>query len=154
MKYLRYVALLALLAMPLAYSQAAVIVGGVGEEWASDLAMWGTRRLALTGTIPITHMLAHLTVTTARVGFRAEYSSARAPGITAGWGHGYYGRGYYGRGGYVGRGYVGHGYAARGNAGRGFEGRGRWRAVDSTVAAPAADAKTCIGHLTIGSSGH
>jgi hypothetical protein len=45
--------------------------------------MWGTRQLALTGTIPITRMLAHLTGTTVRAGSRAEYLSARAPGITA-----------------------------------------------------------------------
>jgi hypothetical protein len=29
----------------------------------------------------------------------------------------------------------------------------RWRAVDSTAVAPAADANTASGHLTIGSSG-
>ncbi len=123
MKYLRYVALLALLAMPLAYSQAAVRVGvgiGVGGYVAGP---------------PV-----------CAYGYYPDYPYACAPygyygpnwfagGVFIGagpwyhgWGHPYYGRGY-GRGyarGFAGpRGYVGHGYAGRGPAaGHGFAARG------------------------------
>ncbi len=122
MKYLRYVALLALLAMPLAYSQAAVRVGvgiGVGGYVAGP---------------PV-----------CAYGYYPDYPYACAPygyygpnwfagGVFIGagpwyhgWGHPYYGRGY-GRGyarGFEGRGYVGHGYAGRGPAtGHGFAARG------------------------------
>src|SRR5271169_1641096 len=122
MKYLRYVALLALLALPLAYSQAEVRVGvgiGVGGYVAGP---------------PV-----------CAYGYYPDYPYACAPygyygptwfanGIFIGagpwyhgWGHPYYGRAY-GRG-FYGRGFNGHGYehgryehgpVAR----RGFEGRG------------------------------
>jgi hypothetical protein len=121
MKYLRYVALLALLALPLAYSQAEVRVGvgiGVGGYAAGP---------------PV-----------CAYGYYPDYPYACAPygyygpswysgGVFIGagpwyhgWGHPYYGRGYgrgyargYGRG-FAGRGPAGHGLAGR----RGFEARG------------------------------
>ncbi len=115
MKYLRYVALLALLTLPLAYSQAQVRVGvGIGFG----------------GYVAGPPVCAY--------GYYPDYPYACAPygyygpswfanGIFIGagpwyhgWGHPYYGRAY-GRG-FAGRGYVGHGFVGRG---RGFEGRGR-----------------------------
>jgi hypothetical protein len=117
MKYLRYVALLALLTLPLAYSQAEVRVGvgiGVGGYVAGP---------------PV-----------CAYGYYPDYPYACAPygyygptwfanGIFIGagpwyhgWGHPYYGRDY-------GRGFDGrferHGFAGRGFEGRGFEGHGR-----------------------------
>jgi hypothetical protein len=97
MKYLRYVALLALLALPLAYSQA----DGYYQDYPYACAPYGYygpnwfEGGVFIGAGPWYH----------------------------GWGHPYYGRGY-GRGfegrGYAGRGYAGHGPVAR----RGFEARG------------------------------
>jgi len=108
MKYLRYVALIALLAMPLAYSQAAVNVGvGVGVG----------------GYVAGPPVCAY--------GYYPDYPYACAPSgyygpnwfaggvfIGAGpwyhgWGHPYYGRPYA-------RGFYGHGPVVR----RGFEARG------------------------------
>src|SRR5271157_2444872 len=112
MKYLRYVALLALLTLPLTYSQAEVRVGvgiGVGGYAAGA---------------PV-----------CAYGYYADYPYACAPygyygpswfagGVFIGagpwyhgWGHPYYGRGY-GRG-FEGRGYAGHAFAGRGYAGHG-----------------------------------
>jgi len=121
MKYLRYGALLALLAMPLAYSQAAVVVGArVGVGVGVGVGVAGPPVCAY--------------------GYYPDYPYACAPygyygpswfsgGVFIGagpwyhgWGHPYYGRGY-GRGyarGFAGRGPAGHGLAVR----RGFEGRG------------------------------
>ncbi len=127
MKYLRYVALLALLTLPLAYSQAEVRVGiGVGGYVAGP---------------PV-----------CPYGYYPDYPYACAPygyygptwfanGIFIGagpwyhgWGHPYYGRpyargfyghGYVGHGPVVGRGYAGHGPVAgfRGGSHGGFRGR-------------------------------
>jgi len=116
MKYLRYVALLALLALPLAYSQAEVRVGvGIG----------------IGGYVAGPPVCAY--------GYYPDYPYACAPygyygpdwfvnGIFIGagpwyhgWGHPYYGRGD-GRG-FSGRGYE-HGYDRGRVAGRGFEARG------------------------------
>ncbi len=114
MKYLRYVALLALLTLPLAYSQAAVRVGvGIGVGVAGP---------------PV-----------CAYGYYPDYPYACAPygyygaswfsgGVFIGagpwyhgWGHPYYGRGY-------GRGFYGRGYDRGWNhgpvAGRGVEARG------------------------------
>jgi len=118
MKYLRYVALLALLALPLAYSQAEVRVGvGVGFG----------------GYVAGPPVCAY--------GYYPDYPYACAPygyygpnwfanGIFIGagpwyhgWGHPYYGRSY-GRG-FYGRGVEGRRFEGRGPVGRrGFEGRG------------------------------
>ncbi len=117
MKYLRYVALLALLTLPLAYSQAQVRVGvgiGVGGYVAGP---------------PV-----------CAYGYYPDYPYACAPygyygpnwfanGIFIGagpwyhgWGHSYWGRGY-GRG-FYGRGFEGRRFEGRGPVGRnGFEGR-------------------------------
>ena len=116
MKYLRYFALLALLMLPLAYSQAEVRVGvgiGVGGYVAGP---------------PV-----------CSYGYYQDYPYACAPygyygpsyfanGIFIGagpwyhgWGHSYYGRGY-GRG-FEGQGY-GHGFQGHGFQGHGFEGHG------------------------------
>ena len=127
MKYLRYIALLALLTLPLAYSQAEVRVGvGVGFG----------------GYVAGPPVCAY--------GYYPDYPYGCAPygyygpswfangifigaGPWYGWGHPYYGRGY-GRGfdgrfegrGFDRRGSDGHGFDRRGPAVRGgFEGRGR-----------------------------
>ena len=113
MKYLRYVALLALLAMPLAYSQAEVRVGvGIGVG----------------GYVDDPPVCAY--------GYYPDYPYACAPygyygpnwfagGVFIGagpwyhgWGHPYYGRAY--ARGFEGSGFAGHGPAVR----RGFEARG------------------------------
>ncbi|HMD18048.1 MAG TPA: hypothetical protein VKH18_15390 [Terriglobales bacterium] len=120
MKYLRYVALLALLAMPLAYSQAQVRVGvgigGVGVVAGAPVCAYG---------------------------YYPDYPYACAPygyygpswfsgGVFIGagpwyhgWGHGYYGRpyarGFAGPRGFVGRGPVGHGPVGRGFVARGSD---------------------------------
>ncbi len=113
MKYLRYVALLALLTLPLAYSQAQVRVGiGIGPV----------------GVVAGPPVCAY--------GYYPDYPYACAPygyygpswfsgGVFIGagpwyhgWGHSYWGRPYA-------RGYAGHGFVGRGPAvGRGFVGRG------------------------------
>jgi hypothetical protein len=124
MKYLRYVALLALLAMPLAYSQAQVRVGvgiGVGSVVAGA---------------PV-----------CSYGYYPDYPYACAPygyygpswfsgGVFIGagpwyhgWGHPYYGRsyarGFAGPRGFVGRGPVEHGPVGRGVVARGPVGGSR-----------------------------
>jgi hypothetical protein len=119
-KYLRYVALLALLAMPLAYSQAAVVVGaGVGVGVGVGVGP---------GYVAGPPACAY--------GYYPDYPYACAPygyygpdwfagGVFIGagpwyhgWGHGYYGHPYA-------RGFVGHGFEGRGPAvGHGFVGRG------------------------------
>jgi hypothetical protein len=127
MKYLRYVALLALLTLPLAYSQAEVRVG-VGVGFGGYVA--GPPACAY--------------------GYYPDYPYGCAPygyygpswfangifigaGPWYGWNRPYYGR-YYGRDfddryegrRFEGRGFVGHGFGGRGPAVRGgFEGRGR-----------------------------
>ena len=112
MKYMRYVALLALLAMPLAYSQAAVVVGArVGVGVGVGVGVAGPPVCAY--------------------GYYPDYPYACAPygyygpnwfsgGVfigagpwVHGWGHPYYGRPYA-------RGFADRGFAVR----RGFEGRG------------------------------
>jgi len=112
MKYLRYIALLALLAMPLAYSQAEVRVG-VGIGFGGYVA-----------GPPVCDY-----------GYYPDYPYGCAPygyygpswfangifigaGPWYGWGRPYYGRGYYGRD-FDGR------FEGRRFEGRGFEGRGR-----------------------------
>jgi hypothetical protein len=117
MKYLKYIALLALLALPLAYSQAEVRVGvGVGFG----------------GYVAGPPVCAY--------GYYQDYPYSCAPygyygpswfangifigaGPWYGWGHPYYGHGYYGRG-FEGR-FEGRRFEGRGRMEqRGFEGRG------------------------------
>jgi hypothetical protein len=127
MKYLRYVALLALLALPLAYSQAEVRVG-VGVGFGGYVA--GPPVCAY-GYYP------DYPYSCAPYGYYGPSWFANGIFIGAGpwygWGHPYYGRGYYGRGfdgrfegrRSEGRGFDGHGFDRHGPAVRGgFEGRG------------------------------
>lgn len=118
MKYLRYVALLALLTLPLAYSQAEVRVGiGIGP-----VGVVAGPPVCDYGYYP------DYPYDCAPYGYYGPSWFANGIFIGAGpWYHGLghpywgrpYARGYAGRG-YVGRGYVGHGPVV----GRGFEGRG------------------------------
>jgi hypothetical protein len=116
MKYLRYVVLLALLAMPLAYSQAAVRVGvgigvGVGGGYVAGPPVCAY------GYYP------DYPYACAPYGYYGPSFFANGVFIGAGpwyhgWGHPYYGRAY-------GRGFVGPRFEGRGRVvGRGFEGRG------------------------------
>lgn len=125
MKYLRYITLLALLTLPVAYSHAGVVVGvGVGP-------------VGVVAGAPV-----------CSYGYYPDYPYACAPygyygpswfsgGVFIGagpwyhgWGHPFYpGRpyargGFYGRGGFVGHGPVGRGFVARGAARGGFHGGG------------------------------
>jgi hypothetical protein len=121
MKYLRYVAMIALLAMPLAYAQAAVGVGvgigvGVGPVAGPPVCAYG--------------YYPDYPYSCAPYGYYGPSWFAGGVFIGAGpwyhgWGHPYYpARGFVGRG-FAGRGYVGHGYVGRGPvAGRGFVARG------------------------------
>jgi hypothetical protein len=123
MKYLRYVALLALLALPLAYSQAAVRVGvgiGVGGYAAGPpVCAYGYYPDYPYACVPYGYYGPNWFEGGVFIGAGPWYH---------GWGHPYYGRGY-GRG-YEGRGYAGHAVAGHGYAGhgpvarRGFEARG------------------------------
>jgi len=116
MKYLRYVALLALLTLPLAYSQAEVVVGagvgvgiGVGGVVAGPpVCAYGYYPDYPYACAPYGYYGPSFFVNGAFIGAGPWYH---------GWGHPYYGRPY-GRG-FEGRS-AGHGPAVR----RGFEGRG------------------------------
>ena len=114
MKYLRYVALLALLAMPLAYSQAQVRVGvgiGVGGVAGPPVCAYGYYPDYPYACAPYGYYGPSFFANGIFIGAGPWYH---------GWGHPYYGRGY--ARGFAGRGYAGHGFVGRG---RGFEGRGR-----------------------------
>jgi hypothetical protein len=118
MKYLRYVALLALLAMPLAYAQAEVRVGvgiGVGGYVAGP-------PVCAYGYYP------NYPYACAPYGYYGPSWFASGVFIGAGpfyhgWGHSYYGRSY--ARGFEGRGFEGRGFDRQSPAmRRGFEGRG------------------------------
>lgn len=120
MKYLRYVALLALLTLPLAYSQAAVIVrggvrGGVGVGFGVGGYVAGPPVCAY-GYYPDSPYAC------APYGYYGPSWFSGGIFIGAGpwyhgWGHPYYGRTY--ARGFYGRGFEGHSFARRG-----FEGHG------------------------------
>jgi hypothetical protein len=117
MKYLRYVALLALLTVPLAYSQAEVRVGvgiGVGGYVAGPpVCTYGYYPDYPYGCAPYGYYGPSWFANGIFIGAGPWYH---------GWGHPFYGRGYgrdYGRG-FEGRGFDGHGAGGR----HGFEGRG------------------------------
>ena len=119
MKYLRYVALLALLALPLSYSQAEVRVGvgiGFGGYVAGPpVCSYGYYQDYPYGCAPYGYYGPSWFANGIFIGAGPWYH---------GWGHPYYGRGFEGRG-FIGRGSDGRGYAGRGPAvRRGFEGRG------------------------------
>jgi len=124
MKYLRYVALLALLTLPVAYSQAAVVVRtgfGVGIGVGGYVA---GPPVCTYGYYP------DYPYDCAPYGYYGPTWFANGVFIGAGpwyhgWGHPYYGRGFdrgYGRA--YGRGFEGRGFVGHGPAGRGFEGHG------------------------------
>ncbi len=118
MKYLRYVALVALLAMPLAYAQAGVSVGvgiGVGPVVAgAPVCAYGYYPDYPYACAPYGYYGPSFFVDGVFIGAGPWYH---------GWGHGYY-RGPYGRG-YAGHSFVGHGPVGRGPvAGRGSTARG------------------------------
>jgi hypothetical protein len=120
MKYMRYVALLALLALPLAFAQAEVRVGvgiGVGPGYvgAAPVCAYG--------------YYSDYPYTCAPYGYYGPEWFSGGVFIGAGpWNHGW-GRGYYGG---WGHGYYGHGGFVRGRyEGRGFEGRGPVGHVES-----------------------
>jgi hypothetical protein len=138
MRYLKYMALLAVLMLPLTYSQAQVAVGigvNVGPHYVDyddgpPVCQYG--------------YYSYYPYACAPYGFYGPQWFASGVFIGAGpwyhWGHaGYWGRGYWGHGGYYGRGFVRgyeHGYArgnyshnyarnyARGGNGRGYVGGG------------------------------
>jgi hypothetical protein len=111
MKYLRYVALLALLALPLAYSQAEVRVGvGFGGYVAGPpVCTYGYYPDSPYACAPYGYYGPNWFANGIFIGAGPWYQS---------WGHPYYGRSS-GRG-FYGRGFYGRGPAVR----RGFEGRG------------------------------
>ncbi|MFZ0798101.1 MAG: hypothetical protein WCA13_15810 [Terriglobales bacterium] len=114
MKYLKYVAMIALLAMPLAYAQAAVGIGvgigvGVGPVAGPPVCAYGYYPDYPYACAPYGYYGPSWFVNGIFIGAGPWYH---------GWGHPYYGRGY-GRG-FYGRGFEGHGPAA----GRGFVARG------------------------------
>ena len=114
MKYLRYLTLVGLLMLPLAYSQAEVRVGvgigfGPGYVAGPPVCSYG--------------YYDYYPYACAPNGYYGPSWFANGVFIGAGpWYHGW-GRPYYGRG-YYGHGYVGRPYQGRGFVGRGFEGRG------------------------------
>jgi hypothetical protein len=114
MKYLRYVALLALLTLPLAYSQAGVRVGvgiGVGGYVAGPpVCAYGYYPDYPYGCAPYGYYGPSWFANGVFIGAGPWYH---------GWGHPYYARPY--ARGFEGRGFVGYGFV--GHA-RGFEGRG------------------------------
>ena len=120
MKYLRYLALLGLLALPLAYSQAEVRFGvgigfGPGCVSGPPACAYG--------------YYSDYPYTCAPYGFYGPSYFVNGIFIGAGpWYHGYerpyYGRSYYSRP-YYGRSYYGHSYSGRSYSDRRFEGRDR-----------------------------
>jgi len=132
MRYLRYVALLAMLTLPLAYSQAQVQAGvAVGNdqgyaEQGYDQGYDDPGPGYVNGPPVCPYgYYSYYPYACAPYGFYGPQWFASGIFIGAGpwyhwgWGHG----GYYGRAGYYGRGYYGHGYYGRGFVGgRGYAG--------------------------------
>lgn len=122
MKYLRYVALLAVLTLPLAYSQAAVRVGvgiGVGGYVAGPpVCAYGYYPDYPYGCAPYGYYGPNWFANGIFIGAGPWYH---------GWGHPYYPSNFsrpFARG-FVGHGYEGRGYEAHGFVGRGYEGHDR-----------------------------
>lgn len=120
MKYMKYVLMIALLAMPLAYAQAAVRVGvgiGVGGYVAGPPACaYGYYADYPYACAPYGYYGPDFFVNGVFIGAGPWYHGWGHP-YYGGWGHGYYGRPY--ARGFEGRGFVGHGEAGRGFAGHG-----------------------------------
>ena len=136
MKYLRYVALLALLAMPLAYSQAAVVVGArVGVGVGVGVGVAGPPVCAY--------------------GYYPDYPYACAP-------YGYYGPSWFSGGVFIGAGPWDHGWGhpyygrpyARGFAGRGPAVWARLRSARLGRKQPRRVPRPPLITLLIGSSDH
>jgi hypothetical protein len=121
MKYLRYVALLALLALPLAYSQAEVRVGvGIGGYVAGPpVCTYGYYADYPYACAPYGYYGPTWFANGIFIGAGPWYQSWGHPSYGRSYDRGFYGHGSYGRG-FAGRGFDGHGPAVR----RGFEGRG------------------------------
>ena len=117
MRYMKYFALLAILMVPFAYSQAQVRVGigiGVGPAYVAGppVCTYGYYNYYPYACAPY--------------GYYGPNWFVNGVFIGAGpWFHGYHGRGFYGRPGFYGRGYAGRGgFVARPPASRGFAGGG------------------------------
>jgi hypothetical protein len=133
MRYAKYLAMLAVLMVPMAYSQAQVSVGvGVGPGyWAGPPACaYGYYDYAPYACAPYGFYGPDYFVGGVFIGAGPWFHWGHPAGFwRGGYGRGFYGRGYYGRG-YAGRPYVGRsfagrpGYVGRGPAARGFVGRG------------------------------
>jgi len=125
MRYLKYLALLSVLLVPLAYSQAEVAFGvGIGPGYVAGppVCEYGYYQDYPYACAPYGYYGPSWFVDGVFIGAGPWYH---------GWGGGYWGRGYYGGGfygrdhdrGYYGRGYD-RGFEGRGYVGRGYEGRG------------------------------
>ena len=126
-RYLRYAALLAVLAIPAVYSQAQVGVGvrvgpALGYYGGPPSCAYGYYNYAPYACAPYGYYGPSWFSSGVFIGAGPWYRGY-------GFGRGYYGRGFYGgvgyRGGYFGRGYAGRGYAGRGYSGRGYAGGAR-----------------------------
>jgi len=123
MKYLRYLTLVGLLMLPLAYSQAQVRVGvgigfGPGYVAGPPVCAYGYYPDYPYACAPYGYYGPSWFVRGVFIGAGPWYH---------GWGHPYWGRGFYDRG-YYGRGFAARPFEGRGPVvGRGFEGRGRDR---------------------------
>ena len=121
MKYLRYLTLVGLLMLPLAYSQAQVRVG-VGIAFGPPVCNYGYYSYYPYACAPYGYYGPSWFVNGIFIGAGPWYHGS---------GHGYWERPYYGRGYYdrdhdrfYGRGFEGRHFEGHGFAGRGFEGRG------------------------------
>ena len=130
MKYLRYLALVGLLMLPLAHSQAEVRFGvgigfGPGYVVGPPVCPYGYYSYYPYACAPYGYYGPSWFVNGIFIGAGPWYH---------GWGHPYWGRGYWGRGWYgrdhdrfYGREFEGRHFEGHGFAGRGFEGRGHDR---------------------------
>jgi len=126
MRYLKYLALLAILLVPATYSHAQVSFSvGVGGyyppayEYGPPVCTYGYYNYYPYACAPYGYYGPEWFLDGVFIGAGPWYHGYRG---------GYYGRGYrgyaYAPRGYYGRGYVGRGYEGRGYAGRGYEGHG------------------------------
>ncbi len=114
MRYLKYVALLTILMVPLAYSQAQIGVGigvGVGPGYVNGppVCAYGYYNYYPYACAPYGYYGPNWFVDGFFIGAGPWYHWGHPGGF---WNRGYAGRGFYGRPGYYGRGYVGRGIVA------------------------------------------
>src|SRR5882762_4996188 len=123
MRYLKYLALVGVLMLPLAYSQAQVSVGvafGPGYIGAAPVCEYGYYNYYPYACAPYGYYGPDWFAGGVFIGAGPWYHGYWGRGGW-GYGHGYYGRGFYGHGGYYGRGGYSHGgYYGRG----GYSGHG------------------------------